>query len=48
LLSDTETRMAQVQALARIPDLMRLDGTTPSAAAAKIVLELAEKGRVRA
>jgi lipid-A-disaccharide synthase len=48
LLSDTETRMAQVQALARIPDLMRLDGTTPSAAAAKIVLELAEKGRIRA
>lgn len=45
LLSETPARTAQKAALARIPDLLRLDGTTPSDAAARIVLAYAEHGR---
>jgi lipid-A-disaccharide synthase len=45
LLSATDIRQRQVDALARIPDKMLLDGTTPSEAAARIVLNIAERGR---
>ncbi len=45
LMSATEIRQLQLDALARIPDQMLLDGTTPSEAAARIVLDIAERGR---
>lgn len=45
LLTDTDARAAQLAALAEIPARMLLDGTTPTEAAARIVLELADSGR---
>jgi lipid-A-disaccharide synthase len=45
LLRDTPARRAQIEALARIPDKMLLDGTSPSEAAADIVLDYAVNGR---
>ncbi|MEZ5818450.1 MAG: lipid-A-disaccharide synthase [Hyphomicrobiaceae bacterium] len=44
LLGDAEALAAQRRALGRIPQLMRLDGGTPSEAAARIVLDHAAAG----
>lgn len=41
LLTDDATLAAQRRALARVPELMKLDGVTPSEAAAEIVLRYA-------
>ena len=43
LLSDTDERQRQLEALARIPKLMKLDHGTPSDAAARIVLAHARR-----
>jgi lipid-A-disaccharide synthase len=45
LLDDGAVRAAQLAALARLPDRMRLPKRTPSAAAAEIVLHYAASGR---
>ncbi len=45
LLTDSPERAAQLAALGEIPCLMLLPGTTPSEAAARIVIELADGGR---
>jgi lipid-A-disaccharide synthase len=45
LLAETDTRKMQLVALGEIPARLLLPDTTPSEAAARIVLELAEKGR---
>lgn len=45
LLRDTPERRAQVAALARIPRNMLIEGTSPSEAAADIVLDYAVNGR---
>ncbi|MGD9831024.1 MAG: lipid-A-disaccharide synthase [Hyphomicrobiaceae bacterium] len=45
LLADTPERQAQLQALREVPDRMAI-AQSPSAAAAEIVLALAERGRV--
>lgn len=45
LLRDTPARRAQMTALARIPHKMLIDGTSPSEAAADIVLDYAVNGR---
>lgn len=45
LLRETPQRAAQMAALKRIPDVLRLERGTPSEAAAKIVLGYAEWGR---
>lgn len=45
LLRDTPERRAQMNALARIPHKMLLDGSSPSEAAADIVLDYAVNGR---
>jgi lipid-A-disaccharide synthase len=45
LLRDTPERRAQIDALDRIPGKMHYDGASPSEAAARIVLQLAEEGR---
>jgi lipid-A-disaccharide synthase len=47
LLDDTPARSAQLAALARIPKQLHLPWGTPSEAAADIVLDYAEGGRVR-
>jgi lipid-A-disaccharide synthase len=47
LLSDTPERRAQLAALARIPGLLRIEGGSPSDAAADIVLDYALGRRVR-
>jgi lipid-A-disaccharide synthase len=44
LLSNTEARAAQLQALARLDTLMLTGGETPSQRAARIVLDVARKG----
>ncbi len=45
LLAETDARRAQLEALAEIPTRLLLPDTTPSEAAARIVLDLADKGR---
>jgi lipid-A-disaccharide synthase len=45
LLRDTPERHAQLDALARIPQKMLIDGSSPSEAAADIVLDYAVNGR---
>lgn len=47
LLSATYERQAQLAALARIPDRMHFEGSSPSAAAAGIVLDYASGRRTR-
>jgi lipid-A-disaccharide synthase len=47
LLTDDATLSAQRRALARVPELMTLDGVTPSEAAARIVLGYAMAGASR-
>jgi lipid-A-disaccharide synthase len=46
LLRDTPERRAQLSALERIPEKMRIEGATPSELAARVVLERADLGRV--
>jgi lipid-A-disaccharide synthase len=45
LLSDTEARARQIRALDQIPDKLQMDVTSPSDAAAEIVLRYADGGR---
>jgi lipid-A-disaccharide synthase len=45
LLRDTPERNAQLEALARIPHKMLIEGSSPSEAAADIVLDYAVNGR---
>jgi lipid-A-disaccharide synthase len=45
LLADTPERGRQVAALAKIPAALKVEGLTPSEAAARIVLDYAENGR---
>jgi lipid-A-disaccharide synthase len=45
LLNETPARRAQLAALARIPALLRIDGSNPSEAAADVVLRLASAKR---
>jgi lipid-A-disaccharide synthase len=45
LLAETPERAAQVEALARIPGRLRIEGPSPSDAAADIVLRYAARGR---
>ena len=45
LLEDTPERAKQVAALARIPAALQVAGSSPSEAAADIVLDYAENGR---
>ncbi|MGE0022856.1 MAG: lipid-A-disaccharide synthase [Hyphomicrobium sp.] len=45
LLTDTPARAAQLAALARIPDIMRFEGPSPSDAAAGIVVDYALRRR---
>jgi lipid-A-disaccharide synthase len=47
LLSNTSARKAQLAALARIPDLMHIEGDSPSEAAAEIVIDYATGRRTR-
>lgn len=47
LLRDTPERRAQLAALARIPDLMHIEGGSPSEAAAQIVLDYVLLGKGR-
>lgn len=47
LLSNTFARKAQLAALARIPDLMHIEGDSPSAAATEIVIDYATGRRTR-
>jgi lipid-A-disaccharide synthase len=48
LLADTAARRDQLAALARIPQLMEIDGASPSAAAADVVVRLAKPGEASA
>jgi lipid-A-disaccharide synthase len=45
LLADTPEHAAQVAALTRMPAALKVEGLTPSEAAARIVLDYAENGR---
>lgn len=45
LFSETPQRAAQLAALERVPELMHIESGSPSAAAARIVLDYAVKGR---
>jgi lipid-A-disaccharide synthase len=45
LISDTPERRRQIEAYRRLDDIMAIGGTTPSAKAASIVLDVARRGR---
>jgi lipid-A-disaccharide synthase len=45
LVQDSPERRRQVEAFGRLDDIMTIGGTPPSAKAAKIVLEVARRGR---
>lgn len=45
LLDDGPARTRQLEALARIPGALRVEGSSPSEAAARIVIDYAENGR---
>jgi lipid-A-disaccharide synthase len=45
LLEDSDVRQRQLEALAAVPERMRLPRGTPSQAAAEVVLNYAEMGR---
>jgi lipid-A-disaccharide synthase len=45
LVADTPARRRQIEAFRRLDDIMAIGGTTPSAKAASIVLDVARLGR---
>ena len=45
LIFDTPERRKQIEAFRRLDDIMAVGGTTPSAKAAAIVLDVARRGR---
>jgi lipid-A-disaccharide synthase len=45
LVADTPQRRRQIEAYRRLDDIMAVDGATPSAKAASIVLDIARRGR---